>query len=61
MFFFLCETASAEQVESILGSWCMATPDQLQHVAPVAQNSWGMLVSFAVADAEAATDVSSLD
>jgi hypothetical protein len=39
MFFFLREIASAEQVESILGSWCMATPDQDQHVAPVAQNS----------------------
>jgi hypothetical protein len=39
MFFFLREIASAEQVASILGSWCMATSDQDRHVAPVAQNS----------------------
>jgi hypothetical protein len=50
MFFFLREIASAEQVASILGSWCMATSDQDRHVAPVAQNSWDMYVSFAPAD-----------
>ena len=55
MFFFLREIASAEQVESILGSWCMATRDQDRHVAPVAQSSWDTHVSFAPAD------VSSLD
>jgi hypothetical protein len=61
MFFFLREIASAEQVESILGSWCMATRDQDRHVAPVAQSSWDTHVSFAPADAEAAADASSLD
>ena len=61
MFFFLREIASAEQVEFILGSWCMATRDQDRHVAPVAQSSWDAHISFAPADAEAATDASSLD
>ena len=61
MFFFLREIASAEQVESILGSWCMATRDQDRHVAPVAQSSWDTHVSFVPADAEAAADASSLD
>ena len=51
MFFFLREIASAEQVESILGSWCMATRDQDRHVAPVAQSSWDTHVSFTPADA----------
>jgi hypothetical protein len=60
-FFFLREIASSEQVESILGSWCMATRDQDRHVAPVAQSSWDTHVSFAPADAEAAADASSLD
>jgi hypothetical protein len=61
MFFFLREIASAEQVESILGSWCMATRDQDRHVAPVAQSSWDTHVSFAPADAKAAAEASSLD
>ena len=61
MFFFLREIASAEQVESILGSWFMATRDQDRHVAPVAQSSWDTHVSFAPADTEAAADASSLD
>ena len=51
MFFFLREIASAEQVESILGSWCLATRDQDRHVAPVAQSSWDTHVSFTPADA----------
>jgi hypothetical protein len=45
MLFFLREIASSEQVESILGSWCMATRDQDRHVAPVAQSSWDTHVS----------------
>ncbi|KAF8500410.1 hypothetical protein F5888DRAFT_1682008 [Russula emetica] len=61
MFFFLREIASVEQVEFILGSWCMAARDQDRHVAPVAQSSWDTHVSFAPADAEAAADTSSLD
>ena len=50
MFFYLREVASAEQVECILGSWCLATRDQDRHVAPVAQSSWDTHVSFASAD-----------
>jgi hypothetical protein len=45
----------------VLGSWCMSTPDQDRHVAPVAQNSWDTHPSFAPVDAEAAADTSSLD
>jgi len=56
MFFFLREVASAEQVEAILGSWCMATRDQDRHVAPIAQSSWDAHVSFASADAAAAAE-----
>jgi len=58
MFFYLREVASAEQVESILGSWCMATHDQDRHVAPVAQSSWDAHVSFAPVGAD--TDASSV-
>ena len=54
IFFYLREVASAEQVECILGSWCMATRDQDRHIAPVAQSSWGAHVSFAPSDADAA-------
>ena len=56
MFFYLREVASAEQVECILGSWCMATRDQDRHVAPVAQSSWDAHVSFVPADADSAAD-----
>jgi hypothetical protein len=61
MFFFLREIESAEQVESILGGWCMAPHDQDRHVVSVAQSSWDTHVSFAPADAEVAADASSLD
>ena len=60
MIFYLREIASAEQVESILGSWCMATHDQDRHVAPVAQSSWDAHVSFAPAEADAIADASSV-
>jgi hypothetical protein len=56
VFFYLREVASAEQVECILGSWCMATHDQDRHVAPVAQSSWEAHISFASADADATAD-----
>ena len=56
MFFYLREVASAEQVECILGSWCMATRDQDRHVAPLAQSSWDAHVSFAPVDADSAAD-----
>ena len=61
IFFFLREIASGDQVESILGSWCMATHYQDRHVAPLAQSSWDTHVSFAPADAAEAADASSLD
>ena len=60
MFFYLREVASAEQVESILGSWCMATHDQDRHVAPVAQSSWDAHVFFASAEVDAIADASSV-
>ena len=60
MFFFLREVASAEQVESIVGSWCLATRDQDRHVAPIAQSSWDAHVSLVSTNADAATDASSL-
>jgi hypothetical protein len=56
MFFYLREVASAEQVECILGSWCMATRDQDRHVARVAQSSWDAHVSFTPTDADSAAD-----
>jgi hypothetical protein len=56
MLFYLREVASAEQVECILGSWCMATHDQDRHVAPVAKSSWDAHVSFSAAGADAAAD-----
>jgi hypothetical protein len=40
MFSFVCETASADQVESILGAWCMASHDIDRQVSTVAYRSW---------------------
>ncbi|KAH9041508.1 hypothetical protein EDB83DRAFT_2409286 [Lactarius deliciosus] len=40
ILFHLREVASAEQVECILGSWCMAARDAEGQVALVAQRSW---------------------
>ena len=56
MFFFLREVASSEQVESILGSWCMAVHDQDRHVALVARGSWDAHVSVALANADTGVD-----
>jgi E3 ubiquitin-protein ligase listerin len=56
MFFHLREVASAEQVECILGSWCMATRDVERQVAQVAQRSWDAYISLhADSDAAACT------
>jgi E3 ubiquitin-protein ligase listerin len=46
MLFYLREMASAEQVECILGSWCMATRDAERQVAQVAQRSWDAHISL---------------
>ena len=40
ILFHLREVASTEQVECILGSWCMAARDPDRHVALIAQRSW---------------------
>ncbi|KAF8268005.1 hypothetical protein EI94DRAFT_1728947 [Lactarius quietus] len=40
ILFHLREIASAEQVECVLGSWCMATRDAERPVALIAQRSW---------------------
>ncbi len=53
MLFYLREVASAEQIECILGSWCMATRDPERSVALVAQRSWDAHVSLGSADADA--------
>ncbi|KAI9452266.1 hypothetical protein F5148DRAFT_1331820 [Russula earlei] len=45
MFLHLREVASAEQVECILGSWCMAMRDPERSVALVAQRSWDVHVA----------------
>ncbi|KAI0305195.1 hypothetical protein B0F90DRAFT_1702407 [Multifurca ochricompacta] len=52
-FFYLCEVASAEQVECVLGSWCMATRDAERQVALVAQRSWDAHIVLSPADADA--------
>ena len=59
MFFFLREVASSEQVESILGSWCMAVHDQDRHVALVARGSWDAHVSVTLANTDAIADANS--
>jgi E3 ubiquitin-protein ligase listerin len=56
MFFYLREIASAEQVECILGSWCMATRDAERQVAQVAQRSWDAHISLD-ADSDTAAHV----
>lgn len=40
MFSFIRETASADQVESILGTWCMASHDIDRQLSSFAQRSW---------------------
>jgi len=41
---FLCETASASQVENILGTWCLATNDIDRLVSSAASKSWNEIV-----------------
>ncbi|KAF9458921.1 hypothetical protein BDZ94DRAFT_1068633 [Collybia nuda] len=40
ILFFLRETVSTSQIESILGTWCMATHDVDRSVATMVQKSW---------------------
>jgi hypothetical protein len=54
ILFYLREVAPAEQVECVLGSWCMAARDAERHVALVAQRSWDAHVLLP--SAPAATD-----
>ena len=56
ILFYLREVASAEQVECILGSWCMATRDPERLVALAAQRCWDPHVSVAPADKEGGED-----
>ena len=56
MLFYLREVASTEQVECILGSWCMATRDPERPVALAAQRSWDAQVSLTRADNEGGDD-----
>jgi E3 ubiquitin-protein ligase listerin len=56
MLFYLHEVASAEQVECILGSWCMATRDPERPVSLAAQRSWDAHVSLTRADNEGGDD-----
>jgi hypothetical protein len=56
ILFHLREVASAEQVECVLGSWCMAARDPERHVALTAQRSWDahvLLSSLPAANADA--------
>jgi len=52
MFFYIREVASAEQVESVLGSWCMATRDPERQVALVALRSWDAHVTLTPAESD---------
>ncbi|KAH9959432.1 hypothetical protein BC827DRAFT_504162 [Russula dissimulans] len=52
IFFYIREVASAEQVECVLGSWCMATRDPERQVALVAQRSWDAHVSLPPAESD---------
>ena len=56
ILFYVREAASAEQVECILGSWCMATRDPERLVALAAQRCWDAHVSVAPVDKEAGED-----
>ena len=40
IFFFLRETASTDQAESVLGTWCIASHDIDRLVSASAHNSW---------------------
>ncbi|KAI9462830.1 hypothetical protein BJY52DRAFT_1203094 [Lactarius psammicola] len=51
ILFHLREVASAEQVECVLGSWCMAARDAERNVALVAQRSWDTHVLLPLARA----------
>jgi hypothetical protein len=59
MFFYLREVASAEQIEFVLGSWCMATRDPERHAALVSPRTWDMYVSLAPTEADADAGASS--
>ncbi|KAK2461029.1 hypothetical protein APHAL10511_006970 [Amanita phalloides] len=46
IMFFIRESASASQVENILGTWCMAAQDVDRMVSNVALKSWNTAVTF---------------
>jgi len=46
IFFFLTDTASAYQTESILGTWCMAAHDVDRQVSSYVIKSWNEAVSL---------------
>jgi hypothetical protein len=47
---FLRETASTDQIESILGTWCMAAHDVDRQVSSYAIRSWNEVVSISEQD-----------
>ena len=48
MLFFIRESASASQVESIIGTWCMAAQDIDRQVSEAASKSWNSTVTTTV-------------
>ena len=54
--FFLSETGSASQIESIVGTWCLAAHDVDRGVAVVASRSWDGFVLNGQPDGEVPQD-----
>jgi len=52
MLFFIRESASASQVESVVGTWCMAAHDVDRAVSEAASKSWNATVTAAVPGAQ---------
>jgi E3 ubiquitin-protein ligase listerin len=52
MLFFIRESASASEVESIIGTWCMAAQDIDRQVSEAASKSWNAVVTAAAAQSK---------
>ncbi|KAI8986673.1 hypothetical protein BD414DRAFT_460911 [Trametes punicea] len=49
IFFHICEVATSDQAESILGAWCLAVHDVDRQVSSFARDSWSRYVTTAEA------------
>ncbi|KAG1741443.1 uncharacterized protein EDB91DRAFT_1130453 [Suillus paluster] len=58
--FFLRETVTSEQIEALMGTWCMLAHDADRQVSLQGQKSWSSIISSSGADGETLVNVEML-